>query len=706
MNFKVHIFTFFIVFIFKGLFLFAEVIPVDLAKKVAKNIYFERANLINTKNFDGINLTLVATEQSEQTPAYYIFNVGNKEGFIIVSADNSVKPILGYGFKGTFKLDNIPPGLQLLLDEYKAEINDAQVNKRATSSEVKQLWEHYIFGTENNLKGGGLKSVTPLVLAEWNQDNFYNTSCPEDAQGPDGHVYVGCVAVAMCQIMKYWNYPETGTGSKTSYSYLNGGYGNFIVNFANQTYYWKNMPISESMYNTDLEDLLFQAGVAVNMHWGADGSASSTQALESALQNYFKYSSNLYYVQRSSYSDTQWLNLMKGEIDNKRPVAYAGQGPDGGHLWNCDGYQSDQLHMNWGWGGAYNGYYTIDNLAPGGTTFDSGFEGVVNIYPSSNYPEGCSAETISGREGSFNDGSGNTNYLNNLSCTYLLHPACGSYIDLSFDRFNVEANDVINIYDGNTTAAPLLATYSGSNPPTSTITSSDDYMLVEFVTDNSGNQEGWYASYESGYCKLSKTLTAPSGTFEDGSGTCDYENGAYCRWFIEPDNGSTSINIDITQWDIPSSETYDYIQIYAGTTTTNLVAKYTGADNPTSVVVPEGSSLVRFVTSSTIVGGGWSLNYSGVVGDAVLASVSDVKIFPNPCVNDATIALTLKSSDNIIIKVINLLGETVGEKAIDCSQGETNIKLSSITGELNENVYFVYVKGEHYNKIYKLISVK
>ena len=703
---KAHFFS--ILFLFISFGLFAEVIPVDLAKKVAKNIYFERANLIKTRNFDNINLTLVETEEYKETPVYYIFNVEGNQGFVIVSADNSVKPILGYGFKGRFEMDNIPPGLQQILNEYKAEISNAQENKVRANNKVNQLWEHYIFGTEQNLKSRNIRSVTPLLLTDWSQTQYYNTSCPADAQGPDGHVVVGCVAVALGQIMKYWNYPETGTGSKTSYSYFNGGYGNFTINFAAQTYRWKNMPNSETMYNSDLEDFLFQAGVAVSMSWSPDGSASTTQALATALDSYFKYSSNLQYVKRSDYTDTQWLNLMKGEIDAKRPVAYAGSGSDGGHEWNMDGYQSDQLHMNWGWSGAYNGYFTIDNLSPGGTTFDSGFDGVVNIYPESNYPEGCSTTTITGREGTFNDGSGNTNYSNNQSCTYLLHPACGSYIDLSFDRFNVEANDIVNIYDGSTTAAPLLESFSGANPPTAsqTITSSDNYMLVEFITDNSGNEEGWYASYESGFCKASKTITDASGTITDGSGSCDYENDTYCRWYIQPTNGATSINIDFTQWDIPSSETSDYVQIYSGTDFSNLLAKYTGADNPTSIVVPAGNAIVRFISNNSNVGNGWSLNYSGVVGFNTQSAISDVTVYPNPFIDDASIAVTLKSTDKVSIQVFNILGKQVGNYNADMSAGKNIIKLSKIVEDVSENVYFVKIQAADFNRMLKVVSVK
>ncbi|MCD6367068.1 MAG: C10 family peptidase, partial [Bacteroidales bacterium] len=598
--------------------------------------------------------------------------------------------------------------LQQIMNEYEAEIVNAQENKVRANSEVRQLWEQYIFGNESNLKNRNIRSITPLLLTNWSQGTYYNTSCPADAQGQDGHVYVGCVAVALGQIMKFWNYPETGTGSKTSYSYFNGGYGNFTINFANETYNWKNMPNSESMYNTDLADFLFQAGVAVSMHWGPDGSASTTQALATALESYFKYSSNVNYVQRSDYTDTQWLNLMKGEIDAKRPVAYAGNGSGGGHEWNMDGYQSDQLHMNWGWGGAYNGYFTIDNLSPGGTTFDSGFDGVVNIYPEANYPEGCNTTTISGREGTFNDGSGNTNYNNNLNCTYLLHPACGSYIDLSFDRFNVEANDVVNIYDGSTTGAPLLESFTGANPPTSlqTITSSDSYMLVEFVTDNTGNQEGWYASYESGFCKSSRTITDASGTITDGSGLCDYENSTYCRWYIQPTNGATSINIDFTQWDIPTGETTDYLQIYAGTDYSSLLVKYTGADNPTSIVVPDGNAILRFISNSSNVSGGWTLNYSCVVGFNEQSVVSDAAVFPNPFVNDASVSVTLKSTETVTINVFNILGERVGIYSADMSAGKNVVPLSKIVDNVSENVYFVKIQTKDFNKMFKVISVK
>ncbi len=703
---KAHFFL--ILFLFISFGLFAEVIPVDLAKKVAKNIYFERANLIKNRNYDNIKLSLVTTEEYNETPVYYIFNVDGNQGFVIVSADNSVKPILGYGFKGRFEMDNVPPGLQLLLNEYKAEISNAQENKVRANDDVNQLWEHYIFGTEQNLKSRNIRSVTPLLLTEWDQTKYYNTSCPADAQGPDGHVLVGCVAVALGQIMKYWNYPETGTGSKTSYSYFNGGYGNITINFAAQTYHWKNMPNSESMYNTDLADLLFHAGVAVSMHWGPDGSSSTTQALATALESYFKYSSNVQYVQRSDYTDIEWLNLMKGEIDAKRPVAYAGSGSSGGHEWNMDGYQSDQLHMNWGWGGAYNGYFTIDNLNPGGTTFNSSFDGVVNIYPQSNYPEGCSTTNITGREGTFNDGSGNTNYSNNLNCTYLLHPVCGTYIDLSFDRFNVEANDIVNIYDGATTAAPLLESFSGANPPSESqiITSSDDYLLVEFITNNSGNQEGWYASYESGYCKSAKTITNASGTIGDGSGTCDYENNTYCRWYIQPTNGATSININFTQWDIPSSETGDYLQIYVGTDFSNLLVKYTGADNPTSIVVPDGNAVLRFISNSSNVDNGWSLNYSCVVGFDAQSAVSDVTIYPNPFMDDASIEVMLNDADNVSIQVFNILGEQVGNYNAEMVSGKNIVKLSKILGEVSENVYFVKVQAKEFNRMFKVISVR
>jgi len=62
-------------------------------------------------------------------------------------------------------------------------------------------------------------------------------------------------------------------------------------------------------------------------------------------------------------------------------VIYAGSGNEGGHCWVMDGYDDDTfLHFNWGWSGYYNGYFTINNVAPPvGDTFNYDQEAIIRI---------------------------------------------------------------------------------------------------------------------------------------------------------------------------------------------------------------------------------------------------------------------------------------------------------------------------------------
>jgi hypothetical protein len=197
-------------------------------------------------------------------------------------------------------------------------------------------------------------SAGPLLSTKWNQGQYYNASCPVDAEGTDGHVPVGCVAVAMAQVMKYHNYPVTGTGS---HSYSHPVYGTLSANFGATTYNWASMPDSLSKYDSDVATLLYHVGVSVEMDYTPDQSGAYMSDAAYALETYFKYSNSLSYVWKSSYSTDEWTTILRTEIDNKRPILYSGHGT-GGHAFVCDGYSgSDYFHFNWGWGGSEDNYF-------------------------------------------------------------------------------------------------------------------------------------------------------------------------------------------------------------------------------------------------------------------------------------------------------------------------------------------------------------
>lgn len=155
---------------------------------------------------------------------YYIFNISNA-GYIIVSGDDNVTPILAYSDAGSITPDNIPTNVQKWLDGYKHQIKYAIENHTSATEQIKMQWSDCISGRSQKLNLDD-NSVMPLIETQWNQAPFYNELCP-------GGSVTGCVATAMAQVLKYWNYPERGV---FSHSYDHSVYGNLTANFGKTLY--------------------------------------------------------------------------------------------------------------------------------------------------------------------------------------------------------------------------------------------------------------------------------------------------------------------------------------------------------------------------------------------------------------------------------------------------------------------------------------
>jgi hypothetical protein len=459
----------------------------------------------------------------------------------------------------------------------------------------------------------------------------------------------------------------------------------------------------------EVAKLLYHCSVAVDMHYGPDGSGAQTSKLVYALKTFYFYSSNIQYVSKSNYSQTGWENLLKQQIDNKWPMAYQGMDGTEGHAWNCDGYNGNQFHMNWGWGGSGNGYYTLDNLVVSGYTFNSSQGAVINVYPASNYPEWCSGtKLITGRGGTFNDGSGNQNYQNNISCKYLIQPTCASSVSLSFDRFNLASGDNVLIYDGTDENSPLLATFNSSNLPSSTINSSGDALLVKFVTDAVNTDYGWYASYSTQTCSGSKTLTAPSGIVEDGSKSCNYDNSKICTWNIEPPN-AVSFMLNFIEFDFPSGDVADNLKIYKNnTSSSNLIGTYTSANVPPSTLEITGASklIIRFTSNASVTAGGFKFSYTTYTNIADNNADYNVRIYPNPIKSNTIIEYNLKEANNkVAIVVENILGQTIGSYTLTQPAGQYSINLNSVVEyeKMTKGIYFVRLIINNNESVHKLV---
>jgi hypothetical protein len=399
--------------IFTFLFLAVACISLSYAKKVDENtarivgqqFLIGKAVPGQIRNITDVTLSYTSIVQNpamgqspDYTLCYYVFNINSMQGFVIVSGDDIVAPILGYSNQGSFDADHIPPHVAAWLKCYEDQIQYAINQKMTATPKITQEWE--LFKTTSNPKPlyKAPQGVAPLVQTKWNQAPYYNDLCPYDYQANDRAV-TGCVATAMAQVLKYWNSPATGAGF---HSYNDPRYGTQSADFGSTTYDWNSMPLSITSSNSAIATLMYHCGVSVDMTYGVAATGGSaayvvssqspvTNCAEYALKTYFGYPATLHGEARATYSDATWTNMMKTDLDANRPLIYAGFGSGGGHCFVCDGYDDNGMfHFNWGWQGQFDGYFQINALNPegvgtgGGTGgFNSGQQAIFGVQGSS-----------------------------------------------------------------------------------------------------------------------------------------------------------------------------------------------------------------------------------------------------------------------------------------------------------------------------------
>jgi len=297
------------------------------------------------------------------------------DGFVLTGADDAVTPILAYGYNTKVNATQDNPSFQDYMKCRQQEVKQL-IAQKADNRVTSEAWRALL---ANDFSRNDTRNLLPLVSTTWDQGWPYNMYCPADAAGSNGHVVVGCVATAMAQIMKYWNWPNTGVGSHSYYAY---GYGNQSVNFGQTTYDWTQMPNSVGAPNEQVGTISYHCGVAVDMDYSASASgAQGYDAVDALIQN-FRYSSGIQLLDRDSYTAATWNQMLITELNNARPVYYQGFGEGGGHAYVCDGYQgTDFFHFNWGWSGSYNGYFYTANLNPGGSEFNWNQAAMFNVEP-------------------------------------------------------------------------------------------------------------------------------------------------------------------------------------------------------------------------------------------------------------------------------------------------------------------------------------
>lgn len=319
------------------------------------------------KNIQYENVKSIEAHYLYNEPVYYVVNL-SPEGWILVSAQDVVSPILAYSHHGHFIRDNQPEAVQAWLGKYAREIFDYSQQKNLLQDKGWDTQASRVIGSTQ------VDAVAPILKVNFNQSSPWNKYCPSDASG---RAVVGCVAVAMAQAMTVPSYPDRPVGF---YSYYIAPYGNLAVNYNEESPYNWNLIISGTDGKDAAARLLYQCGVSVDMGYSASGSGTQTNKVPNALRTYFKYPSSVKSISKDSYT-SDWSALIINEITHGRVVILSGyDGANPGHAFNLDGYDGQTMfHVNWGWGGANNGYYTIDNMRDGSNDYTKGQAVIVGI---------------------------------------------------------------------------------------------------------------------------------------------------------------------------------------------------------------------------------------------------------------------------------------------------------------------------------------
>ena len=311
---------------------------------IAKNARMNKGGMLRAAQLPA---TLTTATANGQQP-YYVFNIDNSRGFVMVSGDDRAPAILGYATNGTFDTNQIPDNMKAWLQEYERQIA--------------HLDRVQAYAPDNN----GHEPIAPLLHTTWNQSAPYNNLCPIDPNYNERSV-TGCLATAMAQVMNYHKYPSASITTIPSYYWRDiqlDAIPPTDIDWANMLDSYSETATAEQQ--EAVAQLMLLCGFSIRMEYGANGSGAYFANITPALVKHFGYDENLRMQIRSLYRAKAWDELVYAELAAQRPVLYGGQSTGGGHAFVIDGYDKDgYFHVNWGWGGQCDNYFLLSILDPG-----------------------------------------------------------------------------------------------------------------------------------------------------------------------------------------------------------------------------------------------------------------------------------------------------------------------------------------------------
>lgn len=392
----------------------------------------------------------------ENNPYYYIYNVGEDRGFVIVSGDDRTEKILGYVDSGSFDEENAPAPLKEWLRAYEREIESISSVQLPSTTTKKKVIEKT------------KKSIAPMTKSKWGYHYPFNISTPRingNSTPP------GCSPVCFTQLLYYYKDYNVRAITNEIPSYSSNGITLSAVP-KGTTLDWDNM-FDEYVYNGNfsstqlnaVSNLMLYAGKAMSSIYSTSGTLTSTAKFHTALINYFGFDEAIAFKEREYYSIDDWENIIYEELSCQRPVAYCAFSSVTGHLLLVDGYDANNnlFHINWGWSGDCDGFFRLSVL----NIYQSGNNS--SIIPSSTYYDkhGVWLYTVPASLGCVNTSNHHLNAKivsassNTISCKFHNQSGLSGYYHYGIGFVN-EDDQVVLIKQFSNTPAYLNNTNSAS----------------------------------------------------------------------------------------------------------------------------------------------------------------------------------------------------------------------------------------------------
>lgn len=534
-------------------------------------------------------------------------------------------------------------------------------------------------------------------------------------------------------------------------------------------YDYNLMPDEIDTYTGEIAKLMWHAGLSVMMDYGPDGSGAQSADALTAMKENWRFNRAAQMLNKTDLSNSKWQDSIAYQLDNRLPIYYSASDGAGGHAFMLDGYRNYQkvdeiilsytdtaifnhydtlhilnpedstytdslvaiydyvhidsvtrfdttaymhVHVNWGWGGYNNGWFTIigSHHLNDYTSNEAIF---VNCFPADQQPKETSGLVeVRGTRGSISDGAGNLTYEPNTDRSWMIVAPEATRYRISFSRLNTaDANDYVAFYK-NGNLSDEVGRYYGNNIP-SAFNINADSVLVKFVTNSDDRVDygfvfNFKATTPSAYCQEETVISCPSsGTITDKGNASIEEDANYrpeskCSWRL---NGFEVLYISYPKLDLGLG---DYIDIIDVTKPNQhyLLQRIDPYNWPTEDVltIHNGTThkvLVNFVSDNYEEGTGFTLTYETLTGIEENSGLSNIEVYPNPASSVLNVNLTNETNGQLSFKVTDMTGKVISVENVENYGGELHHTIN--VSNLAKGMYILNIESKQGKNIRKFI---